>query len=63
MTKAPKVIVGGFFLTTFVLVWIVYSYATAGVIISGTPASWLLALATSAVLTLVFVFGRQRSGQ
>lgn len=54
MTNAPKVVTCGFFLTTFVVLWVIYSYATRGVIISGGPATWLLALITSAVLTVVF---------
>lgn len=54
MTKAPKIVTCGFFLTTFVVLWVIYSYATRGVIVSASPAAWLLALITSAVLTVVF---------
>lgn len=63
MTKPPKLIVGGFFLTTFILLLIIYSYATRGVIISGSPAAWVMALITAAALTLTFMFGRRKSGQ
>lgn len=54
MTKTSKGVIFGFFLTTFVILWIIYSYATQGVILSSNTAAWLLALITSAALTVVF---------
>jgi hypothetical protein len=60
MDKIQAIVGGGCFLTTFLLLWVVYSFATTGVVISGRPLILIAALATSAVLTLLAFRGWSR---
>jgi hypothetical protein len=60
MNVSRWLVPGGFFLTTSFLLWVIYSLATSGAVLTGRPAVWICALLTSLVLTVLLARRRTR---